>query len=103
MKSMVNILTIFVLIDTITWTLGVPLRRQSKSSLVDWTNYNAYEPEGRGTYAFGYDVEDPETNNIQFRDEERHPNGTITGSYGYLRPDGMVHIAHYVADDKGYR
>ncbi|KAJ8941009.1 hypothetical protein NQ318_006438 [Aromia moschata] len=80
-----------------------PSRARPRLSIVDWANYNAFEPQGKGTYAFGYDVEDPETNNIQYRDEERHSNGTVTGSYGYLRPDGNVQIVHYVADDKGYR
>lgn len=61
------------------------------------------EPEGAGTYAFGYDVEDPVTNNIQYRSEQRFANGTVTGSYGYLEPDGNIHMVHYVADKNGYR
>ncbi|KAJ8918327.1 hypothetical protein NQ315_008020 [Exocentrus adspersus] len=87
----------------INFSESVPLRRKPRMSLADWTNYNSFEPEGPGTYGFGYDIEDPEKDNIQFRDEERHPNGTVRGSYGYLRPDGVVHIVHYTADRAGFR
>ncbi|RZC41955.1 Chitin bind 4 domain containing protein, partial [Asbolus verrucosus] len=82
---------------------SIPLRYRPRLSVVDWTDYNHHEPAGPGTYAFGYDIEDPATNNIQFRNEERHPNGTVTGSYGYVEPDGNVRIVHYVADHNGYR
>ncbi|XP_017779372.1 PREDICTED: cuticle protein 21-like [Nicrophorus vespilloides] len=72
-------------------------------SLADWENYYEPEPEGPGSYAFGYDIEDPETDNVQFRHEERHPNGTVRGSYGYVTPDGNVNIVNYIADALGYR
>lgn len=52
---------------------------------------------------FGYDVFDPETGNTQFRSEERYPNGTVVGSYGYMDALGRSHRYDYVADDKGYR
>nr|XP_023012033.1 uncharacterized protein LOC111502249 [Leptinotarsa decemlineata] len=80
-----------------------PLLSQPRLSEVEWANYNYHEPQGPGTYAFGYDIEDPLTNNIQFRDEERYPNGTVVGSYGYVKPDGNIHIVKYTADEKGYR
>lgn len=59
--------------------------------------------QGPGTYAFGYDLEDPKTGNIQFRQEEKYMNGTVVGSYGYVDPDGNARITHYVADEDGYR
>lgn len=83
--------------------ISTPIVRRPRLSLVDWTNYFDQEPQGPGTYAFGYDIEDPETNNIQFRDEERLPNGTVIGSYGYVKPDGDIFVVRYVADEKGYR
>lgn len=43
------------------------------------------------------------TKNVQFRDEERLPNGTVRGSYGVLLPDNTLHITRYIADQHGYR
>jgi hypothetical protein len=59
--------------------------------------------QGPGTYVFGYDIEDPENGNMQFRQEERLPNGTVTGSYGVVEPDGNVRVVRYIADSMGYR
>ncbi|GJQ86701.1 hypothetical protein Trydic_g14775 [Trypoxylus dichotomus] len=77
--------------------------KNARLSEVDWNNYNYREPTGAGTYAFGYEVEDPETSNVQYRNEEKHSNGSITGSYGYLMPDGNVQEVNYIADENGYR
>jgi hypothetical protein len=59
--------------------------------------------QGPGTYVFGYDIEEPENGNMQFRQEERLPNGTVTGSYGVVEPDGNVRVVRYIADSMGYR
>ena len=59
--------------------------------------------KGPGTYAFGYEIEDAATGNVQFRDEQRHRNGSVTGSYGVLLPNNILHITRYIADHRGYR
>lgn len=58
---------------------------------------------GPGSYSFGYDTEDSGSGNMQFRQEKRKNDGSVTGSYGHLEPDGNVLVVHYVADGKGYR
>ncbi|RVE52464.1 hypothetical protein evm_002858 [Chilo suppressalis] len=74
-------------------TLGEP------SPSYYFTNIDGYP----GTYAFGYDISDPHTGNVQFRNEERYPNGTVMGNYGYINANGQYQSYRYVADDKGYR
>lgn len=82
-----------------------PLTRIPKYSAVDWETsaYSVRDQDGPGTYAFGYDVEDADTNNLQTRSEERFTNGTVVGNYGYLQPDGLIHMVNYIADEKGFR
>ncbi|XP_068630716.1 cuticle protein 16.8-like [Battus philenor] len=62
-----------------------------------------YNPGFPGIYTFSYDVSDFDTGNVQFRSEERYPNGTVVGSYGYLDPFGRTRRYQYIADEKGYR
>jgi len=35
--------------------------------------------------------------------ETRSPDGTVTGRYGYVDPQGVLRIVDYVADRRGYR
>ncbi|XP_054265281.1 uncharacterized protein LOC128988100 [Macrosteles quadrilineatus] len=91
------------------WTLlqvliGVFLSVQGASIIQpDWGYYFDQDDQGPGTYSWGYDIEDASTRNVQFRRERRLPNGTVTGSYGLVEPDGNIKIVHYTADTQGYR
>lgn len=38
---------------------------------------------------------------MQFRDERRYLNGSVQGSYGYLRPDALIQVTRYSADKEG--
>ncbi|XP_055909274.1 uncharacterized protein LOC129944107 [Eupeodes corollae] len=67
------------------------------------TSYFYQEPKGPGTYEFGYYLEDKPTNNTQFRNETGSSNGTVIGSYGFLRADGLFTVINYIADINGYR
>ncbi|XP_013186904.2 uncharacterized protein LOC106132118 [Amyelois transitella] len=64
-----------------------------------YTNINGVP----GTYSFGYDSFDPSTGNTQYRTEERYPNGTVVGSYGFVDARGQPQRFRYVADVNGYR
>ncbi|KAK9744663.1 Insect cuticle protein [Popillia japonica] len=77
--------------------------RHPRLSEAEWNNYHYKDPTGPGTYAFGYEVQDTQTSNVQYRNEEKHPNGSVTGNYGLLLPDGNVQTVNYIADQDGYR
>ncbi|EDW68930.2 uncharacterized protein [Drosophila virilis] len=76
---------------------------ENRSEPSKMSNYFLHEPYGPKTYAFGYEVEDAQSGNIQFRDERRFLNGSIEGSYGYVRPDGYVQVTRYRSNEEsGY-
>jgi len=39
----------------------------------------------------------------QFRKEKRLENGDVTGSYGWVDPNGVLRLYDYVSDSQGYR
>ncbi|XP_067646971.1 LOW QUALITY PROTEIN: uncharacterized protein [Eurosta solidaginis] len=55
---------------------------------------------GPNTYAFGFEVNDNRTGNVQFRDERRYVNGSVEGSFGYVRPDGRVIVTAFLSDSE---
>lgn len=58
---------------------------------------------GPGTYAFGYEINNNKSGNFQFRNETKYANDTIQGSFGYLRPDGLITITYYFSDAQGFQ
>ncbi|XP_073951623.1 uncharacterized protein [Choristoneura fumiferana] len=80
--------------------------RQARLSLAEpeVTSYYNTDIDGHpGTYAFGYNVADWSGGNSQFRNEQRYPNGTVVGDYGYRDANGRPHHYRYIADERGYR
>ncbi|XP_025425011.1 putative mediator of RNA polymerase II transcription subunit 12 [Sipha flava] len=69
----------------------------------EWASTSKKDHKGPNTYEFRYDVENAPTNNIQYRMEERHPNGSVVGSYGQVQPDGKIRVVSYVADKDGIK
>ena len=54
-------------------------------------------------YNYGYEVQDPETNNFQNKAEIKTPNGDVFGSYSVLMPDGYIYTTTYnITGDSGY-
>ncbi|XP_017042469.1 uncharacterized protein LOC108088962 [Drosophila ficusphila] len=104
---------ILVLIAKVYAALASPLAAKSEvyektaakneSARAKVSNYFLHEPYGPNTYSFGYTIDDPQTQNSQFREEKRFVNGSILGSYGYARPDGRIEVTKYMADEeRGY-
>ncbi|TKX27802.1 larval cuticle protein 16/17-like [Spodoptera litura] len=79
--------------------------RNPRLTVVEYEPAHYYHEYDRNPqiYSFGYDVNDPATGNTQYRAEQRHPNGTVTGSYGYIDPYGKPVKYKYIADKFGYR
>ncbi|XP_050422374.1 putative mediator of RNA polymerase II transcription subunit 26 [Adelges cooleyi] len=69
----------------------------------EWGSTSKKDHKGPNTYEFRYDVENAPSNNIQYRMEERHPNGSVVGSYAQVQPDGNVRVVSYVADNDGVK
>ncbi|XP_075160763.1 uncharacterized protein LOC142233647 [Haematobia irritans] len=83
--------------------LKAPPADNSGSGSSPVTSYYRHNIYGPNTYAFGFEVNDKASGNIQFRDEQRYGNGSVKGSYGYVRPDGSVSITHFMANpEQGY-
>ncbi|CAB3243202.1 unnamed protein product [Arctia plantaginis] len=96
-------LKIFV---TVSWLMMIQAApRQKRLTLAEKMPSYYYSNIGGNpnVYEFGYDVSDSATGNNQFRSEQRHPNGTVTGHYGYVDPSGIPRKYKYIADEGGYR
>lgn len=39
----------------------------------------------------------------QYRREQRHLDGSVTGTYGWVDPNGVLRLFDYVSDNQGYR
>ena len=39
----------------------------------------------------------------QFRKEKRLEDGSVTGSYGWVDPNGVLRLYDYISDNLGYR
>ena len=39
----------------------------------------------------------------QYRREQRHLDGSVTGTYGWVDPNGVLRLFDYISDAGGYR
>ena len=39
----------------------------------------------------------------QYREEQRHLDGSVTGTYGWVDPNGVLRLFDYISDSGGYR
>ena len=44
-----------------------------------------------------------QTSTGQYRKEQQHPDGSVTGSYGWIDPNGVFRLFDYISDNLGYR
>ena len=44
-----------------------------------------------------------QTNTGQYRSEQRHVDGSVTGTYGWVDPNGVLRLFDYISDAGGYR
>ncbi|XP_022258302.1 uncharacterized protein LOC111089672 [Limulus polyphemus] len=56
--------------------------------------------KGVGSYKFGYNT--GLSVGQSFREEEKTPNGTVFGKWGYVDPFRVLRITEYRADDSGF-
>ncbi|XP_015126599.1 uncharacterized protein LOC107048115 [Diachasma alloeum] len=71
------------------------LEETQHSDEIERINFHIHGHEGPETYVFGYDTGNG--NNRQFRYEERHDNGTVTGYYGYYDARGKLRKVYYTS------
>ncbi|XP_074112745.1 uncharacterized protein LOC141536251 [Cotesia typhae] len=64
-----------------------------KGSDEDRVDFHVHGHQGPDSYIFGFDT--GKGKNRQFRLEEKHGNGTVTGYYGYYDPTGKLRKIHY--------
>jgi len=44
-----------------------------------------------------------QTETGQYRKEQRHRDGSVTGTYGWVDPNGVLRLFDYISDEGGYR
>ncbi|XP_026740005.1 uncharacterized protein LOC113502586 [Trichoplusia ni] len=96
------VLKIFLVVSCLAAVQSAP--RQKRLTVAEnEPNHYYNNNDGHGIYSFGYDVSDVATGNTQYRSEQRYSNGTVTGGYGYVDPNGVPRRFRYIADKLGYR
>ncbi|PRD29318.1 UNVERIFIED_CONTAM: Cuticle protein 16.8 [Trichonephila clavipes] len=90
-----------LLITIPSWTLTIPPRyvRIIKFPAFLDRDYSMDYPK---PYEFGYSLRD-DYGTKQHRKEVANEDGVVTGSYGYLDPEGVYRFVDYIADKDGYR
>ncbi|XP_026812785.1 putative mediator of RNA polymerase II transcription subunit 26 [Rhopalosiphum maidis] len=102
--AVVEVFALVAAVGLITQSFADDTKVHDKRQLEnEWASTSKKNHKGPDTYEFRYDVENAPTNNIQYRMEERHANGSVVGSYGQVQPDGKIRVVSYVADKDGVK
>ncbi len=90
-------LDLFQWVSVLAWSVSAQQVPASLNPLEPALQYHVQTDQGDERF-FRF-----QTESGQYRNEKRHPDGSVTGSYGWVDPTGVLRLFDYVSDAAGYR